>query len=748
MIDPKPNNVQQLITSGQLLQAMAICEAQLASSATTGATVYWLYGLAQLLDGQEEEAQATWMMAMMEGNEAEIGIWTDDLIQTLEHNAIVQASAENFEAARLIRQHIQAIDSDNIHNWLELIRFDLRQQRFTVDSFLEFNILGYFSADAFKSGFQQKTAILTEILTLYLASALANEITIHFVAAIQPFIPVSTFVEIVLPAAAKIGYFRSFPKLAIPLLDMCQELEPHNVSLLTHRAEMCFLAKFTEDGITIAQQILTVSTDPVAHIISYYYVLKGYLNTNQDNTKILTAAHDLELCLQGLIAQQPALPYAEARQLVPSVHLFSYISDCPQQYRVLQNKILQLCQQAMRSHWQEKYQTYVAQRSHRLINQSQAEKRLRIGYICSCFYNHSVGWLARSLMQYHDQAKYDIYIYAINTPASEHPVTTFYKQVTPHYRTCSAHSGEIADRIAEDQIDILIELDSITRDTVCTVMALKPAPIQVTWMGWDAVGMSSIDYFIADPYSLPDRAQDYYVEKIWRLPNTFIAIDGFEVGVPSIHRRDLDIPEDAVVFLNPQRGFKLSLETIRRQLQILKNTPNSYLIMKGISSEETLQQSLGQIAQDVGVSLDRVRSMPFAPSEEIHRANLAIADIILDTFPYNGATTTMEALWLERPLVTLVGQQFSARNSYTMMLNAGITEGISWTPEEYVTWGIRLGTEPELRQQIAWKLRQSKQSAPLWNGKAFAQQMEAAYTEMYQKYCDQGVMQSQVASQS
>ncbi|NER99120.1 MAG: O-linked N-acetylglucosamine transferase, SPINDLY family protein, partial [Symploca sp. SIO1B1] len=95
---------------------------------------------------------------------------------------------------------------------------------------------------------------------------------------------------------------------------------------------------------------------------------------------------------------------------------------------------------------------------------------------------------------------------------------------------------------------------------------------------------------------------------------------------------------------------------------------------------------------------------------------------------------TLEALWMGIPLVTRVGEQFAARNSYTMMMNVGVTEGIAWTDEEYIEWGIRLGKEPKLRQKISWQLRQSRQTAPLWNGEQFTREMEAAYEQMWKDY--------------
>ena len=143
-----------------------------------------------------------------------------------------------------------------------------------------------------------------------------------------------------------------------------------------------------------------------------------------------------------------------------------------------------------------------------------------------------------------------------------------------------------------------------------------------------------------------------------------------------------------------------------------------------------------QLAEEEGVEYSRLRFLDLDPSESVHRANLAIADVVLDTYPYNGATTTLETLWMGIPLVSRVGEQFAARNSYTMMMNAGITEGIAWTDEEYLEWGVRLGKDEALRQQVALKLKASRQTAPLWNGKQFTREMEKAYQQMWQRYIE------------
>jgi predicted O-linked N-acetylglucosamine transferase (SPINDLY family) len=201
-----------------------------------------------------------------------------------------------------------------------------------------------------------------------------------------------------------------------------------------------------------------------------------------------------------------------------------------------------------------------------------------------------------------------------------------------------------------------------------------------------------------------------------------------------IDRQALDIPADAIVYLSTQAGFKRHPANIRSQMQIIAAVPNSYLLIKGKSDPTMIRELFGNIATAEGVSIERLRFLPHAPTEYIHRANLAIADIVLDTFPYNGATTTLETLWMGIPLVTQVGQQFAARNSYTFMLNADIEAGIAWSAAEYIEWGIKLGRDSNLRREIGEKLRASRRTAPVWNAQQFTLDLERAYRQMWAKY--------------
>jgi predicted O-linked N-acetylglucosamine transferase (SPINDLY family) len=359
---------------------------------------------------------------------------------------------------------------------------------------------------------------------------------------------------------------------------------------------------------------------------------------------------------------------------------------------------------------------------------------LKIGYLTDCLKLHSVGWLVRWTLQYHDPDVVDVYTYSTYNP-KDFIHDQLIEKYGDHVRHIDYLMQKITDQIQLDEIDILVDLGSLTEFQNCVVTAIKPAPIQITWLGMDASGIPAVDYYIADRFALPDDAQDYYSEKLIKMPHCYIAVDGFECDRPSVSRTDFGIPEHGVIYLSSQGGAKRHPDNMKLQVQILAQVPNSYLLIKGMKTDEAvILQSFTKLAVSLGVESDRIKIMPATLKEENHRANLKIADVILDTYPYNGATTTLEALWCEIPLVTRVGQQFAARNSYSMLMNAGVTEGIAWTDEEYVAWGVALGLNRDLRDRVRWKLRQSKRTSPLWDARQFTRDLEAVYQQVWERY--------------
>jgi predicted O-linked N-acetylglucosamine transferase (SPINDLY family) len=695
---------------------------------------YCSLGLALLLNGQEEEAQITWMLPISDLDEEEENTYIEKLINILQAEVEKRTDIEEYPVVWAIRQHIREIKPNDINNLLHICYLADKVGNFIGDELNALNIIEHIQSS---HKFDLEESLLLQVLEKLLKKEPLHPIILDFADACSKRVKdISYYFYIMLSAAMEVGYTYKDPQRAAKLLEIYLTLDSENLEFLRHLSAFYQDAGEYSKGIEIAKKCDLLSQDLGEKIAATHLVLRGLLKAGGYWQEVSLACLSLEALLKRLITEQPQnLDDVMTLRIMTPAFSIPHIKDTPEDFRNIHNQVAAFFQKNIQSLSQEKVIKYTDKLK---INKNalKKEKLLKIGYLSYCFKQHSVGWLARWLFQYHNREKFKVNAYIANYMLGGDPLQEWYANNCTKAVKLGINALEIADAINEDEVDILIDLDSITLDISCAVMAVKPAPIQVTWLGWDASGIPAIDYYIADPYVLPDSAQNYYSEKIWRLPNTYIAVDGFEVGLPTLRRDDLNIPSDAVVYLSAQRGYKRHPETTRWQMKIIREVPNSYFLIKGSADEQVIKQFFYQIAQEEGVSVERLRFLPNVAGESTHRANLSIADIVLDTYPYNGATTTLETLWMGIPIVTRVGEQFVARNSYTMMRNAGITEGIAWTDDEYIEWGVRLGKDETLRQQVAWKLRQSRHSAPLWNAKQFTREMEKAYQQMWQQYVE------------
>ena len=691
-------------------------------------------GLAYLLSDDESVAQMVWLSTFSSAPD-EGGDVLALFSAVLDSEAKRQESIVDINRAFLIRKNLFEADSTNTDHLLSLVRLIALYDLWHSNEAYFHELIKRLHPD---QEFLVQESLLIEASRVLLEKAPMHPNNIDFIdMSCQRIYDQDAFLQAIFPALIRIAHSLRNPAKAAQISEACLQHYPNSIHLLGQTALFLQDAQQYEAGILKAQRFYDLNELPVHKVFASHLLVRGILSSGLSNghTDKIVARHSdiLEtLTLEDVLKGNNV----DALRLFSSTFFLPYVKDSLENIAIRSKIVLLACQHFKLLGNHSHLSNLVVPREPKLKSSS----KIRVGYLSHCFKVHSVGWLARSLIQHHDRLKFEIHGYS----ASDYPndsVQQWYKSQFDSYsclETDFANSiSAFYERIQQDQIDILIDLDSITLDVTCELLAMKPAPIQATWLGWDAIGMSAINYFIADPYVLPENAQDYYTEKIWRLPDTYLAVDGFEVGVPTLKREDLGITTESVIFLTAQRGYKRHRDTAVLQMKIISGTPDSYLLIKGFADDQAIQTFFYEIADKVGVDRDRLRFLASDPSEAIHRANLRIADIVLDTYPYNGATTTMETLWMEVPIVTRVGEQFAARNSYTMMMNAGITEGIAWSAEEYVEWGIKLGTNAQLRQDVSWKLRQSKQTSPLWNGKQFARQMEDAYKQMWAIYQQQ-----------
>ncbi|MEG5056620.1 O-linked N-acetylglucosamine transferase, SPINDLY family protein [Microcoleus sp. A2-C5] len=723
----------QFLLQGNYVQAAKLYE-QAIEDEPSVKSYYWQLGLMLLLQGQEVEAQTTWLLAVAEGEPEEIEFWTQELIQVLQTEADRQRDLGNYAVAWAIRQHIREINPTDINNLLHLIGLSTLLETYTGEELVDIGVIELLKSEPANSvDFELLMQVLKNVLdrgSFYQSSFDFTEASTAHVKDIL------TFLSILIPFVYKLSYSAKQIELAARFSELALVVAPKHPELLA--ALSCFYqdsAQYTK-GIETAKLCYSVMEGLANKVYANFLIMRSLMSAGGYWDEFCLALVINKSLLVSLLEDQPdSLGSSATSRLFSAVFFFPYFQDKPEENLQLRRQVAQLAKLNVENYAKEKVARCRKWRSP-MLNTEQPKKRLKIGYISHCLRSHSVGWLARWVFEHRDRDRFEVNAYLLGSEMNRDKLEDWYISKVDKAYKLGLNGQEAAEKIYEDEIDILVDLDSLTLTNICETMAIKPAPVQVTWLGWDASNLPTIDYYIADPYVLPESAQDYYTEKIWRLPQTYIAVDGFEVGVPTLRRDSLDIGSDAVIYFSAQRGYKYHPDTARLQMQILKAVPNSYFLIKGLADQESIKKFFVQVAESEGVEGDRLRFLPLAGSEAEHRANLGIADVVLDTYPYNGATTTMETLWMGVPIVTRVGEQFAARNSYTMMMNAGISEGIAWTDEEYVEWGIRLGKDPVLRQQISWKLRQSRQTAPLWNGKQFTREMEKAYEQMWQIYVD------------
>jgi predicted O-linked N-acetylglucosamine transferase (SPINDLY family) len=726
--------IQELYRNEKYYEAYQLCEEFITASPETK-EAYWYMGLLCILKGDEEGANIAWMTGMINGEGSDILEWSNDLIEILDREADYQSDNAQVSQALRIRQQAHEINPEYIDNSLKLLQLYIQDGRFSPDLLSKLQLTDLIQSSTLSPTTQN--TLLELLRSIFKNIKLKDEVLDFVRASVQVTQQSEDIYLLLIEAAHEIVKNDYQFESAIVIGEIYLSFNPDDIEFLAYVSGWYHNLHQFDKAIEFASRRLVVSKEWVEKVFSSYLVLKaimgagGYWNQAEDK---LIEHERLLIQLSGMTEDEVTI--IQLLRLICSTFFLPYFRDNPETNRALHNLVGASFEKGFSLHRPEEInhnQDSFYYRSSRIKKTG----KIRVGYISHCFSQHSVGWITRWLLKYHDRNNFELYGYVINYRGGD-TLQDWYLQQFDHIcktgTDCSETGSDIAQKIYQDEIDILVDLDSITLDLTCEVMAYKPAPIQATWLGWDASGIPAIDYFIADSYVLPEEADTYYSEKIYRLPQTYVAVDGFEVDIQTLKREELDIPTDAIIYMTSQGGYKRHPDTIRLQLSIIKHVPNSYLLVKGPSDRKAVELYFNDLAEQVGVEKNRLRFLPSAPSEAIHRANLKIADVVLDTYPYNGATTTLETLWMEIPLVTLVGKQFSARNSYTMLKNVGVEEGIAWSAEEYIEWGIRFGKDENLRREVTWKLRQSKNNAPLWNSKEFAKDMSNAYLQMWKTY--------------
>ncbi|MDC3116730.1 tetratricopeptide repeat protein, partial [Alphaproteobacteria bacterium] len=362
-------------------------------------------------------------------------------------------------------------------------------------------------------------------------------------------------------------------------------------------------------------------------------------------------------------------------------------------------------------------------------------KKLKIGYVSPDFRSHSVAHFFEPLLQNHNPDTVETYCYYNNKIVDK--ITQRLMNFSNHWRSIYGLSDKKAViMIKNDEIDILVDLAGHTGKNRLLIFAHKAAPIQITYLGYPGTtGLSAIDYrftdIIADPVGITDK---YHSEKLIRLPNGFLCYKGdqkvnFNPSLPFNKNR-------RVTFGSFNNLNKITPEVITLWSKILHAIPQSNLILKSGSIDNNLQVCVDLFKKE---KIDEKRIKIIGRIDNIHD-HLKLYDMIdigLDPFPYNGATTTCEALWMGVPVITLLGNSHVSRVSASILNRINLTSFIANNKKEYKNLAIKISKDIKYLENIRQNLRSRMLNSNLTNGLSFARDVEKSYQKIWSKYVDQ-----------
>jgi protein O-GlcNAc transferase len=364
-------------------------------------------------------------------------------------------------------------------------------------------------------------------------------------------------------------------------------------------------------------------------------------------------------------------------------------------------------------------------------NDRDPNRTLRIGYVSPDFREHPVGRHILTLLAAHDPARIEVFCYAdVICPDA---ITQRTRGCAHQWRNVFGRSNaQLAETIQADGIDILVDLTMHMARGRPLLFARKPAPVQIAWLAYPGTtGLSAIDYRLTDPYLDPPGQNDaHYSEESVRLPDSFWCYDPLG-SEPKVNR--LPAPENGYITFGCLNNYcKVNKHVLALWAKVLARLHNSQLLL--LAPEGHARQRALDTLASLGVDQRRIQFAPFQPRPQYLQTYHRI-DIGLDTFPYNGHTTSLDSYWMGIPVVTLVGQTVAGRAGWSQLSNLGLQELAAMTPEQFIEIAVNLAKDLPRLSQLRTTLRERLQKSPLMDAPRFARNMEAAYGQMWRDWC-------------
>jgi predicted O-linked N-acetylglucosamine transferase (SPINDLY family) len=368
-----------------------------------------------------------------------------------------------------------------------------------------------------------------------------------------------------------------------------------------------------------------------------------------------------------------------------------------------------------------------------LKKQKNKSKKIRLGYLSGEFRNQATSYLLSEVWELHDRTKFEIFAFDNGFDDDSKYRQRIKLGFNNLIQVSSLSDLDATKLIEKNEIDILINLNGFFGMSRTGVFSHRAAPIQVNYLGYPGtMGASYIDYIIADSILIPPELQQYYTEKVVYLPDSYQANDRKrEISNRKFTRAEVGLPDNSFVYCCFNNNYKILPEVFEIWMRLLNTVERSVLWL--LEDNPTAAKNLKSEAAQRGIDPGRLIFAPRLPTPD-HLARHALADLFIDTFPYNAHTTASDALWAGLPLLTVQGESFASRVASSLLSAIGLTELITYTLEEYETLAIELANNQQKLKGIRHKLAQNRDTTPLFDTPQFTKHLENAYLQMYERY--------------
>ena len=363
------------------------------------------------------------------------------------------------------------------------------------------------------------------------------------------------------------------------------------------------------------------------------------------------------------------------------------------------------------------------------------DKKIRIGYYSADFREHVMADLLIHLFKLHDKSKFELIGFSFKPSKNDIMYDEIKKSFEHFFDVTSKSDKEIAKLSRDNNVDIAVDLMGFTTHNKMGIFKENCAPRKINFLGYPGtLGSDCHEYIIADKTLIPKKFQKNYSEKIVYLPDSYkLDHSARKISNKVFTKNEMGLPQNSFIFCCFNNNFKITPNVFNIWMNILKNVKNSVLWLMIKGDNQTVKNHLKKEALIKGIESDRLIFAARMPLSD-HLARLKLADIFIDTMPYNAHTTASDALWVGLPFLTLCGETFASRVGASMLNAIELSELITYTEKEFENLAIELANNPKKLEQIKKKLDNNKVSKPLFNTKLFTKNIEKAYSTIHDEY--------------